>query len=123
MISILPHLVNKIKLHLLTYKVEFGISLIIALVGFSCYFIGVFSRFNVPKEDKIEIRPEEVAKKENTEKTDSQTIVASKNGKKYYFTWCSGASRISSKNRVYFNSTAEARARGLTADTHCMGLD
>lgn len=49
--------------------------------------------------------------------------VASKNGRVYYFTWCSGAKRILEENRVYFNSAEEARAKGLNKSTACAGLD
>ncbi|OHB25727.1 MAG: hypothetical protein A2542_01965 [Parcubacteria group bacterium RIFOXYD2_FULL_52_8] len=49
-------------------------------------------------------------------------IVASRNGTKYYYTWCSGASRITAKNRVYFATAALAEARGLTKASNCPGL-
>ena len=47
-------------------------------------------------------------------------LVASKNGTKYYFPWC--ASNIAEKNKVWFNSEAEARARGLQPAGNCKGL-
>jgi hypothetical protein len=49
--------------------------------------------------------------------------VASKNGRVYYFTWCSGAKRILEENRQYFNSSKDARAAGLTPSKTCAGLD
>lgn len=49
-------------------------------------------------------------------------IVASKNGTKYYFPWCSGASRIADTNKIWFNSEAEARSRGLQPAANCKGL-
>ena len=58
----------------------------------------------------------------DTSKATTSPIVASKNGTKYYFTWCSGASRISTKNRVYFSTAAAAEARGLTKAANCPGL-
>ncbi len=49
-------------------------------------------------------------------------VVASKGGTKYHFPWCSGAQRISEGNKVWFNSTDEARKAGYTPATNCKGL-
>ncbi|HEY4512595.1 MAG TPA: hypothetical protein VJH63_02955 [Candidatus Paceibacterota bacterium] len=46
-------------------------------------------------------------------------IVASKNGKRYYFPWCTGISRISEKNKVYFGSALEAERFGLILAANC----
>ena len=48
-----------------------------------------------------------------------KTILASKNGSKYYFTTCSGANRIKETNRIWFNSEDEAKSRGLTKSATC----
>ena len=49
--------------------------------------------------------------------------VASKNGSKYHFPWCSGAKRIAENNKVWFNSTEEARAAGYEPAANCKGLE
>ena len=49
-------------------------------------------------------------------------LVASKTGTKYYFPWCSGVSRISEKNKIWFDSYDQAKAAGLTAATNCPNL-
>lgn len=49
----------------------------------------------------------------------SNTIVASKNGSKYYFVWCSGVSRIAAKNRVYFETVEAAEKKGYTKASGC----
>jgi len=46
-------------------------------------------------------------------------IMASKNGKRYYFSWCTGAEKIAVKNRIYFTTEAEAQSRGLTVAKGC----
>lgn len=46
-------------------------------------------------------------------------IVVSKNGSKYYFAWCSGATRIALKNRIFFANEAEAMSRGYTKAKGC----
>lgn len=49
----------------------------------------------------------------------SSTIVASKNGTRYYYVWCSGVSRIADKNKVFFSSESEARQKGYTLASGC----
>lgn len=47
------------------------------------------------------------------------SIVASKNGTKYYFLHCSGVNRIKDENKVYFRSENEAQIRGLKPASGC----
>lgn len=49
-------------------------------------------------------------------------VVASKNGTKYYLPDCAGASRISDANRVWFASSAAARAAGYEPAANCKGI-
>ena len=53
----------------------------------------------------------------NTNK--ERVYVASKNGSKYYFPWCSGAKRISEKNKVWFSSKSEAEKMGYSISLNC----
>lgn len=55
------------------------------------------------------------------ETTGSQ-LVGSKNGKKYYYSWCSGVQKISPANLINFSSKGEAEARGYTPSATCKGL-
>jgi hypothetical protein len=52
----------------------------------------------------------------------SNQLVGSKNGKKYYYPWCSGVSRISEANLLHFASKADAEAQGYTPSSTCKGL-
>lgn len=52
----------------------------------------------------------------------NEIVVASKNGTKYHYPWCAGAKQISDKNKITFNSIAEARASGYTPASNCKGL-
>lgn len=52
----------------------------------------------------------------------SGQVVASKSGTKYHYPWCAGAGQISEKNKITFNSIAEARAAGYTPASNCKGL-
>ena len=53
---------------------------------------------------------------------DPGQVVASKNGTKYYLPSCSGVSRISEANKVWFPSAAAARAQGYEPAANCKGL-
>ena len=50
------------------------------------------------------------------------SVVASKNGSKYYFPWCAGVKMIKLENRVTFASSDLARAAGYTPAGNCKGL-
>lgn len=53
----------------------------------------------------------------------SSILVASKNGSKYHFPWCSGALRIREENKLVFGSREEALEAGYTPASNCKGLD
>ena len=42
-------------------------------------------------------------------------FVASRNGTKYYWPWCSWADRIKEENKVWFNSEKDAQTAGFSA--------
>ena len=48
--------------------------------------------------------------------------VASKNGTKYYFPWCSGANRIKEENKVWFDTKESAERAGVQPAANCSGL-
>lgn len=56
---------------------------------------------------------------ENVGGTINGGVVASKNGSKYHFPWCQGASQISEKNKIVFSSEAEAIKAGFTRASNC----
>ncbi|MDO8742104.1 MAG: hypothetical protein Q7J45_01010 [bacterium] len=49
-------------------------------------------------------------------------VVASRNGTKYYLPQCSGATRISDANKVWFESIDVARRAGYSPATNCPGI-
>jgi hypothetical protein len=53
----------------------------------------------------------------------SGSYVASKNGTKYHYPWCSGAKRIKDENKVWFNTVEQALAAGYTPAANCPGLE
>ncbi|MDB4992261.1 MAG: protein of unknown function with transrane region [Parcubacteria group bacterium] len=50
------------------------------------------------------------------------TYVASKTGTKYYLPSCATAKRIKDENKVWFNTKAEAEAKGYGPASNCKGL-
>ena len=52
----------------------------------------------------------------------TDSVVASRNGTKYYLSWCTGAERISEANKVRFASAADAIAAGYAPAVNCEGL-
>jgi len=51
------------------------------------------------------------------------TLVASARGTKYHYPWCSGAQRILDDNKVWFQTSEEARESGYLPASNCKGLE
>lgn len=105
---------------------------VIVLVAVLSFGLGRLSKI---EENKVPIRIENlsanvsetrfrVAPAAETEflKETSGSFVASKNGSKYHFPWCSGAQRIKESNKIWFNSREEAESEGYTPAANCKGL-
>ena len=60
-----------------------------------------------------------VTENPNTNNLNPSNIIASKNGTKYYFSYCSGVGRIQDQNKVYFTSEQEALDAGYTKASGC----
>ena len=103
------------------------IVLIILLVSLASYGLGILSSYEKHKTPISITKTKDnlyasVLESTKDTKTGELNIVASKSGTKYYYTWCSGVSRIKEENKIYFKTTEEARARGLTPASGCVGL-
>ena len=59
----------------------------------------------------------------NTFDTNSGVVVAAKNGTKYHYPWCSGATRMKEENKIYFESVEKAREAGYEPAANCKGLE
>ena len=72
-----------------------------------------------PKDDKTSqiIEDPEIVLKEGG------VVVASKNGDKYHFPWCSGAKSIKEEKKIVFASAEEAKAAGYTPAGNCKRLE
>lgn len=116
------------------------IALVIILVGIGSFGLGRLSRIEAGRSGISIEAPAAVANALNSQNETSKgnlgagnddfsqtteiigQVVASKNGTKYHFPWCSGAKSISAANKIYFNSVEEARRAGYTPAANCPGL-
>lgn len=110
---------------------DFVLVIILVLATFSAYGLG---RLSILEDKRAEVRistdPTLLSNleslKQNLTITGGQTgvapVVASKNGTKYYFPWCSGVDKIKLENKVIFATEDNARKAGLTPASNCPGL-
>ncbi len=115
----------------LLIKNDFFIIILMFLVGLSSFGLGKLSSFEKKKipisilntqESMYASVLESSKEPDKKDATKKGIIVASKSGTKYYYSWCSGVNRIKEENKIWFDSTEEARARGLTPASGCIGL-
>ena len=102
------------------------LGLIIILVAFGSFGLGRLSKIEGSKapvrfENLPETTSEKVRPFSSISAADTQ-LVGSKNGTKYYYSWCSGVGKISPSNIIYFSSKEEAETRGYTPSATCKGL-
>lgn len=129
----IQNLIEKIKGKAVEYRPniraipdDLFLGLIIILVAFGSFGLGRLSKIEGSKtpvrfENIPETTTEKIKPFSGANMTDTQ-LVASKNGTKYYYSWCTGVAKITDANRVYFSSKTEAEARGYTPSATCKGL-
>jgi len=113
--------------------------IIIILVAFSSFGLGRVSSIDstkvpifvengaslAPKSLDVEVNaadsstPAEIS---NNTEIFAGKYVASRNGTKYHYPWCSGAQRIKDENKVWFESTEAAKKAGYQPASNCKGL-
>ncbi|MFA5934509.1 MAG: hypothetical protein WC827_01325 [Candidatus Paceibacterota bacterium] len=114
----------------LKIKDDLFIIIMIFLVGIASFGLGKLSSFEKKKvpisilnsQESMYASVLESTKISKESTSENGTVVASKSGTKYYYPWCSGVVRIKEENKVWFNSIEEAKARGLTPASGCIGL-
>lgn len=103
--------------------------IIIILVGFSGFGLG---RLSMLEERRIPIYIQDnivtsAVVSQSIENIGSGSysdgsVVASINGSKYHYPWCSGASRMKEENKIWFSGIEEAQKAGYTPAANCKGL-
>jgi hypothetical protein len=111
---------------------DFYIVSIIILVGFAGFGLGRLSIIEESREPvRIEypqhlsatvLNSQDSAVSNEVRSAGEGLLVASKNGSKYHFPWCSGGKSISEKNKIWFDSVEDARKAGYTPAANCKGL-
>ncbi len=100
--------------------------ILIILVGTASFGLG---RLSILEGTKVPVHVENIANSspqvlgDSTEpspvETPASMVLASKTGTAYYYPSCSGANRISEKNKITFPSAKEAEAFGLHIGPGC----
>jgi len=98
---------------------------IVVLSLINSYILGFISEHN-NKFDQLKITQDSnlVIKNNFEDKIDNKnlkkgSIVASKNGTKYYFLHCSGIGRIKEENKIYFSTENEAKNENYEIASGC----
>lgn len=92
--------------------------ILISIVISSLLFYATY--LDVKSQSKIHyIKNTDVPTIEYKEKISSNAIVASRNGKKYYYSWCQGVEKIKPENLVTYASEEEAKANGKELSVNC----
>ncbi len=112
--------VKKVKTRIKPFENDLIIVIIIILVTFTAFGLYRLAELRGNKAPITIERKTAIGEGGflNTEKL----FVASKNGTKYYYPWCSGVSRIKEENKVWFSSSDEAKKAGLEPAANCKGL-
>ena len=97
----------------------------LAFYALAIFFISILSvgivRFYTLREEREPLRfvtgGDKVLNEESVEA--SVLLVASKNGTRYYYPWCSGVSRLKEANKIWFRSIKEAEQAGYIIASGC----
>ena len=115
--AILKDFAEKIK----GSKEELFLIALICLSGLFGFGAGRVSKI-IERKTPIVIKESVLPAVEAGNGASAEYFVASKNGKKYYFSWCDGAKRISVNNIVRFENREDAEAAGYEKAANCPGL-
>lgn len=131
--------VGKRALEILTHR-EIILSTLMILIGIVSFELGYLSQGG--KKASLNVLPPLTREISNTSSETAQnglyasqtaalgnieavsgSYVASKNGTKYHYPWCSGAKRMKEENKIWFDTVEEALAAGYTPAANCPGLE
>ena len=125
--EIIKEMRQKIKLWVESFKdkrEQILLSVVIVFVALSSFALGRYSLANntdTQSNSSSSQTGNYQSKKtpENTTSSASGSFVASKSGTKYYLLSCSGVSKISDKNKIYFKTESEAQTAGYSRASNC----
>lgn len=100
---------------------EFGVVVIVVLVGISGFGLGRISALEAARP-AVSIGEAPMLEKP-AGMAPGGLIVASATGGTYYYPWCSGVGKIAPQNQVWFKSEAAAQDAGYRPAKTCKGLE
>jgi len=115
-------------------KRELYLTAVIILTAVISFGLGRLSKIREEKtpitienvKENVETSESKLLSTSNVDKTNStatsKIFVASRNGKKYYYSWCESANVIKEQNRIWFSTQAEAEKAGYQPAANCKGL-
>lgn len=118
---------EKLNKFLKSYQSDIVLALAVVLISVTAFNLGKLSVANdkkfpvsITEPNRLE-GPEGQQPAVSSQKPVATSVVASKASKSklYHFPWCSGASRISEKNKMTFPTEAAALAAGYTLAGNC----
>ena len=117
-------MIAKIVEFIKTYHSEFVLGVVVACMCLISFNMGKMSIAKNPAHKALAIisPPSSAVSNQPVEntKTDLRVVASKAAGSKlYHFTWCSGAKRISEKNKLYFATEALAKTAGYTLAGNC----
>ena len=99
---------------------EWGIPVIVVLVGFSAFGLG---RLSMSESAAPVVSVSQVSSAAAIQPIQiGGHVVASRSGSAYHYPWCGGASSIKESNKVWFKSEEVARKAGYKPAKNCKGL-
>ncbi len=108
-----------IKGHLDRAVGEWGIPILVVLVGFASFGLG---RLSASEDSRPAVSIRQVEMVEMKPMAIVGQVVVSRSGKTYHFPWCPGATSMKETNKVWLKDEAAARAAGYTPAANCEGL-
>jgi len=100
---------------------EWGLIVIVFLVAIASFWLG---RLSALEDARPPVSITE-APTESNQKAMAMggLFVAARSGSVYYYPWCTGVSKISAANKVWFESEAAAKRAGYAPAKNCKGLN
>lgn len=116
----IPELRLQIKNHGEGILAEWGVVIIVLMLGLASFGLGRLSALEGARPAvSVGQAPSEATPKGTYL---GGTIVASRSGTAYHYPWCAGALQIAAQNRVWFGSEIAARSAGYAPAKNCKGL-
>jgi hypothetical protein len=99
---------------------EWGMILLVFLIGFASFGLGRLSVLESVRPPVSITNAPTIAEPRGM--SIGGLIVASKSGSAYYFPWCAGAAKIALQNQIWFANEEKARQAGYAPAKNCKGL-